>query len=312
MKKVVYNQYGTIDNLELAEVAMPLPNSKELLIKVKVVALNPIDWLKVEGNLKIVTGSNFPNGLGIDFSGVIEEIGNDVSGFKKGDEVFGALSAMKGEALAEYIVVAPKNIYKKPSSISFENAAAMVTGGAAALYLFESASLKEGDELMINGASGGVGLIALQMAIKKGFKVTAVASGAGLSFIEKWKPNRVIDYKQENVLELKTTFNAWFELAALTPFGKVKHLLKPSSVFGSLKPNPIDMLTAFFNNLISGKKHKIIMANPTQENYKDLCIWVTQKGLEINIAKSFPLQEYKEAYRFAKKGGVIGKVVITI
>lgn len=312
MKKVIYNKYGTIENLQLVEVEIPSIKPTQLLIKVKAVSINPIDIQKVEGNLKIITGSKFPKGIGVDFSGIVEEIGDSNTSFKIGDEVFGALNAMKGEALAEYIVVQEQNIFKKPSNISFEKSAAMVTTGIAASYLLENSNLNYGDEVIINGASGGVGLIALQMALQKGLKVTAVASGQGLEFIQKFKPQRIIDFTNENVLNIDGKYDAWFEISTLTSYNKAKHLLKKQSSFISLKPDPISMISAFFNNLISEKKHKVIIASPTQKHYRDISHWVTEKGIEIIISKNFQMSDFKEAYRFVKKGGVIGKVVITV
>lgn len=312
MKKVIYQRYGSIADLELAEVEIPAVQSDEMLIKVKAVSINPIDWKRLEGQLKIITGSKFPKGIAIDFSGIVEKKGDAISSFQTGDAVFGALDAMKGEALAEYIVVKEANICKKPQAISFETAAAAVTSGVTALYLLEKSGAKSGDNLLINGASGGVGVSALQMAKQKGIKVTAVASGEGLAFIQKWKPDVAIDYKKQSILEQKTAYHAIFELSGNLPFGKGKAILKPQSVFASTLPNPVDMLKAFLNNLFSGKKFQIIMANPTPEHYRQLCEWLTQKGLEIPIAKTFSMADFKEAYQFARKGGVVGKVVITI
>lgn len=312
MKKVIYKRYGSIADLELAEVEIPAVQSDEMLIKVKAVSINPIDWKRLEGQLKIITGSKFPKGIAIDFSGIVEKKGDAISSFQTGDAVFGALDAMKGEALAEYIVVKEANICKKPQAISFETAAASVTSGVTALYLLEKSGAKSGDNLLINGASGGVGVSALQMAKQKGIKVTAVASGEGLAFIQKWKPDVAIDYKKQSILEQKTAYNAIFELSGNLPFGKGKAILKPQSIFANTLPNPVDMLKAFFNNLFSGKKFQIIMANPTPEHYRQLCEWLTQKGLEIPIAKTFSMADFKEAYQFARKGGVVGKVVITI
>ncbi len=311
MKKIIYNKYGSIADLEMTEIVIPSIQADELLIKIKAVAINPIDWKRLEGQLKIVTGSKFPKGIGIDFSGIVEKKGDTVSTFQIGDAVFGALNAMKGEALAEYIVVKENLIFKKPETVSFETAAAAVTSGVTALYLLEKSKVKSGDHLLINGASGGVGVSAIQMAKQKGIKVSAVASGEGLDFIQKWKPDVVIDYKKQNTWEQKIAYNAIFELSGNLPFGKAKSILKTQSVFANTLPNPVDMLKAFFNNLFSGKKFEIIMANPTQKHYQELSEWLTLKGLEIPITKTFSFHEFKEAYQFARKGGIVGKVVIT-
>ena len=312
MKKVIFNKYGNFDDLQMIETAIPAIKENELLIKVKAAAINPLDWKIIEGQMKIITGSKFPKGVAFDFAGVVEKTGSGVSAFKIGDAVFGAMTAMKGEALADYLVIAEPSVYKKPEGISFETAAAMTSVGAAALHVFQKSKAKPGDNLLINGASGGVGLLAVQMAKKQGMKVTAVASGKGLSFLEKWKPDVIIDYKSGQALGQNAAFDAVFELSGTLLFGKAKPLMKPKSTFVSTLPNPKDMALSFVNNLWSSKKHEIIMATPTQENLRDLCDWVTKKSLEITIAKTFPMQEFREAFQFARQGGVIGKVVFVI
>ncbi|MBK8622327.1 MAG: NAD(P)-dependent alcohol dehydrogenase [Saprospiraceae bacterium] len=312
MKKVIYNRYGSFDDLQMAEVDIPGIQSDEFLIKVKAVAINPLDWKKLEGQLKIITGKKFPKGIAFDFSGIIENAGNNTTNFKTGDEVFGTLDAMKGEALAEYIVVKTESICKKPKNVSFETAAAILTGGTTAIFLLNKAKIKAGDEVLINGASGGVGMVALQVAKLKGAKVATVASGKGLDFIHKWHPDRTIDYKKDKVTNKPEKYDAIFELAGSLPFSQAKNLLKPNGIYVSTLPNPVDMIKAFFNNLFSAKKNIIIQAHPNQKIFNEISNWMSQNIVEMPVAKTFRIDEFKEAYHFAKKGGAIGKVVFTI
>ena len=312
MKKVIYNHYGSIDDLQMSAVEIPTIQADEFLIKVKAVAINPLDWKKLEGQLKIVTGKKFPKGIAFDFSGVVEKVGSNTASYKIGEAVFGTLNAMKGEALAEYIVVKKETIYKKPENISFETAAAILTGTTTATYLLNQSKVKSGDEILINGASGGVGMMALQLAKLKNVKVTAVASGEGLNFIKKWNPEYSIDYKKDKVTEKPEKYNAIYELAGSLPFSNAKQLLKPNGIYVSTLPTPIDMLKAFFNNLFSSKKNIIIQATPTQDILREIHDLLANDRLEIPIAKTFSMDDFKEAYHFAKKGGAIGKVIFTI
>ena len=312
MKKIVFNRYGSFDDLQMTDVQTPAIKSDELLIRVKVASINPLDWKLLEGQFKIITGFKFPKGIGIDFSGIVEKKGDAISGFQVGDAVFGGVDPMKDGALAEYVVVKEAAIFKKPEAVSFETAAAAVTTGVTALHLLEKCHAKSGDSLLINGASGGVGMAVLQMAKQQGIKVTAVASGEGLAFIQKWKPDSTIDYKLQSVLEQKTAYNAIVELAGNIPFGRAKAILKPQSIFASTLPSPVDMLKAFLNNLFSSKKFQIVIANTSPDYYRQLCELLTRKGLEIPIARSFAMADFKEAYQFARKGGTVGKVVISI
>lgn len=312
MKKVIYNKYGSIDDLQIIESEIPIINSDEILIKVKAVAINPLDWKKLEGQLKIVTGKKFPKGIAFDFSGVVEKTGSSTTNYKIGDAVFGTLDAMKGEALAEYIAVKKESIYHMPKNISFETAAAILTGATTAIYLFNKSKVKEGDEILINGASGGVGMTALQLAKLKGLKITAVASGEGLNYIKKWNPDSLIDYKKDKLTDTTKKYNAIYELAGSLAFSNAKNLLKPNGIYVSTLPNPVDMLKAFFNNLFSGKKHIIVQATPTQDILREINQFLSHDTVEVLIAKTFTIKEFKEAYHFAKKGGLIGKVVITV
>ena len=312
MKKVIYKQYGSIDDLQLSEVEIPTLQENEFLIKVKAVAINPLDWKKLEGQLKILTGKKFPKGIAFDFSGIVEKVGNYTNTFKIGDEVFGTLDAMKGEALAEYIVVKKENIYSKPNNVSFETASAILTGATTAIFLLDKSKAKSGDHILINGASGGVGMIALQLAKLKGIKVSAVASGEGINFIKKWNPENIIDYKKEKVDKIPEKYNAIFELAGSLPFSKAKNLLKSNGIYVTTLPTPIDMLKAVFNNLFSSRKNIIIQAVPNHEIYKEIHELLVNNRVEIPIAKTFNINEFKDAYRFAKNRGVVGKVIFTI
>ncbi len=312
MRKVIYSKYGSIDDLKIVETGTPLFKENELLIKVKAVAINPLDWKIIEGDLKIITGSKLPKGIAFDFAGIVEKKGNLISQYEIGDEVFGVLDAMKGEALAEYIIVSEQIIYKKPTSISFEKAAAMATVGATALNLFKHCNVKAGSKILINGAGGSVGMIALQIAKNKGLKITAVASGKGLEFLKKWEPENTIDYNIENIMQQNAFYDTIFELSGKLSFKKARSLMTPTSVYVSTLPFPADIITSFFNNLWSSKKHRMIMGRPTQDNYRELCKLVSENNLEIIIVKTYSMADFKEAYQFAKQGGIVGKIVFSL
>ena len=311
MKKVIFNEYGNFDQLQIAETEMPVFRKNELLIRVKAVGINPLDWKILEGQMRLMTGSKFPKGIGFDFSGVVEKTGDAVSQFKVGDEVFGAMDAMRGAALAEFLVVSEKTVFNKPAALSFETAAAMPSVGVAALRMFEKADAKAGSEVLINGATGGIGVYAVQMAQKMGLKVTAVASGKGLPFLEKWQADRIIDYKKENILAQNLAFDAILEMSGTLPYAKAKAMMKPKSVFVSTLPDPKLLATSFFNNLFSNQKHKIIFATPTQHDLQTLADWANN-GLETVIEQTFAFSDFMSAYQAAKKGGGVGKVVIHI
>ncbi|WP_233207987.1 NAD(P)-dependent alcohol dehydrogenase [Siphonobacter sp. BAB-5405] len=165
MKKVIYNQFGDERVLELAEQAVPAIQNDQLLIRVKAVSINPLDWKVYGGEMKLMSGSRFPKSLGIDFSGMVEQAGSQVTRFKEGDAVMGLLDAFKGGALAEYVVVTEKDITRKPALVSFEQAAALPVTGLSALQIMDQlAAVRPKQEVLINGASGGIGVFAVQIA----------------------------------------------------------------------------------------------------------------------------------------------------
>jgi len=135
MKKILYNEYGSVDGLHSVEVNKPIPDKQQILIKVKAVSINPIDWKILMGEVKLMSGKKFPKSVGCDFSGTIESIGLDIQKFEVGDDVFGVINPFKEGVLGEYILVNEKEIAKKPADLSFEQAAAIPTVGQSALQM---------------------------------------------------------------------------------------------------------------------------------------------------------------------------------
>ena len=202
MKKVSYDQYGGVDVLKLVEVPMPTIDETTLLIKVKAASINPLDWKIRDGDMKLISGFSFPKSVGIDFAGVVQEVGSAIKAYKKGDEVMGIADIFKGGALADYVVVKEETITRKPASLSFEQAAALPVVGASAIQIFDKlAPLQPGMEVLINGATGGIGLIALQIAKRSGARVTSVVSTKGVDLARQLGSDVVINYEQQDVSE---------------------------------------------------------------------------------------------------------------
>lgn len=201
MKKILYNKYGGVDNLYMADTVKPEPSTNQLLVKVKAVSINPFDWKVLRGDMKLMSGSKFPKPIGSDFSGIIEQVGSDIQNYKAGDAVFGVINPLKEGTLAEYVVVNESQIAIKPEEISYDQAAAMASVGQTAIQLTNN--IKKGDQVLINGASGGVGMFAVQFAKSKGAIVTAVAAKDKLSHLEQWGSDFVIDYKSQPITNIK-------------------------------------------------------------------------------------------------------------
>lgn len=312
MKKIIYAQFGNADVLQVADVAMPAVSETTILIKVKAVSINPLDWKIRNGEMKLMAGSKFPRGTGIDFSGIIKETGKTIKNYKKGDEVFGMLDVFKGAALAEYVILEEKDIAAKPREISFEQAAATPVAGSAALQIFETlVNIQQGSEVLINGASGGIGMFALQIAKIKGATVTAVVSDSGLQAVKDWGADFVINYRKEDVLKAKKKYDVVIDLSNQMPFSSAKQIMKASSAYVHTAPRPKEIVSSFFINLISRKKYKVLMLKPSPTYLAGLIKYIEQ-GLSVVVSKTYPFDSFKEAYTVVSKGHIIGKAVITI
>jgi NADPH:quinone reductase-like Zn-dependent oxidoreductase len=165
MKAIAYQKFGNIDVLQTVEEPKPSIQSNQVLIKVKTVSVNPMDWKIRKGEMKLMSGSKFPKHTGVDFAGVVEETGSSVTNFKRGDEVFGVVkNTMKEGALAEYIAVPSASVWKKPSQMSFAQAASIpIVGAAAATALEKMGDISPSTQILVNGATGGFGMFLLQL-----------------------------------------------------------------------------------------------------------------------------------------------------
>jgi NADPH:quinone reductase-like Zn-dependent oxidoreductase len=312
MKKVIYKQYGDESVLELTEQAMPAFDKDQLLIRVKAVSINPLDWKIYRGEMKLMSGSKFPKAVGIDFSGIVEKAGDIITNFKTGDAVFGLLDVFKGGALADYVVVKESDIVLKPDNVSFEQAAALPVTGLSALQIIDQlAAIGSGQDMLINGATGGIGMFAVQIAKRRGARVTAVMSTKGTALAAQWGADRVIDYSKEDIRLTDQRFDAVIDLSTRLTFKAAKKLMKSKATFVSTLPSPVALMYSFFNNLFSSRKMKILILKPNLSRLNTLSD-LTRSGLEIFIDKVYAVTNVREAYSESSKGKIMGKSVITV
>lgn len=311
MKKVIYKQYGA-DVLQVIETPVPAITDNEILVKIKAVSINPLDWKIFKGEMKLMSGSKFPKGVGIDFSGIVEKRGNSISGFKKGDEVFGLLDAFKGEALAEYIVVREKDIAIKPKIISFEQAAAAPVVGLSALHIVDKLStIKRGTSILINGATGGIGMFLIQLAKKKGATVTAITSSKGMAIAKKWGADEILDYKTQDIFAATKRYDVVVDLSGKLSFKSSKSLLNPQATFITTLPGLQTMAGSFINNLFSATKYKVLVLKSTPDSIQSLASLIDE-GIDIVVEKQYPITAASAAYKEVAQGGLVGKAVIIV
>ena len=232
MKAIVYCDFGGPEVLKLIDIAKPTPNDDQVLIKVRAVSVNPYDWHFMRGEpyvMRMMTGLRKPKTtrLGVDFSGTVEAVGKNITQFKPGDEVFGGRTG----AFAEYVVMAEKYLMPKPANVPFEQAGAVQIAGITALQgLRDAGKLQSGQKVLINGASGGVGTFAVQIAKTLGAQVTSVCSTRNVDLVRSLGADHVIDYTKEDYTKAAERYDLILDMVgnhgllanrrALTPEGK--------------------------------------------------------------------------------------------
>ncbi|MEN8155299.1 MAG: NAD(P)-dependent alcohol dehydrogenase, partial [Acidobacteriota bacterium] len=232
MKAVAYNKYGAPDVLEITEKNKPELPADKILVKVKASSVNPVDYKIRRGDMKALTGKIFPKLAGSDFAGVVEDKGSAVEDFRKGDKVYGFMNPMKGGAYAEFIIVDPEKTALMPDNLSFEEAASMPVAALTALQaLSYLGNVKEGTSVLINGATGGVGSFAVQIAKALGAEVTGLCSGKNMEFCKKLGADNVFDYSKDGLAGSGKKFDVFFDAAAKTNFSKSKMYLKKRGIY---------------------------------------------------------------------------------
>lgn len=313
MKAIVYHKFGTADVLQTVEQKKPAIEPNQVLVRVKAFSINPMDWKIRKGEMTLMSGSKFPKRTGADFAGIVEEIGASVSGFRKGDEVFGVVKDLMKEGVsAEYVAVPSSLVWKKPSDISFPQAASIpVVGTAAVTALQKMGNINSETNILVNGATGGFGMVLLQLLRQRGANVTAVTSSKGTDIAKEWGANAVIDYARENVLSRKATYDIVIDLSGKMGYKNARQVMKPKALFLNPTPKPIEIPVSLFRNLFTAQKHIVILSSPSSK-YTDILLSAMKNGLQIEVNKVFPFAQYKEAYQFAEQGGYIGKVAVEI
>ncbi|MGH3087224.1 MAG: NAD(P)-dependent alcohol dehydrogenase [Gammaproteobacteria bacterium] len=322
MKAIVYTQYGSPDVLHLEEVEKPAPEDNEVLIKTHATTVTSGDWrvrsLNVPAGFglisRLVFGVSRPKQpiLGTELAGEIEAVGKDVSKFKVGDQVFAFSGAGMG-CHAEYKCMPEDGaVALKPPNLTYDEAAAISFGGTTALDFFRRGRLQSGERVLVNGASGGVGTAAVQLARHFGADVTGVCSAANVELVRSLGATQVIDYTKEDFTRNGQTYDVIVDTVGTAPFSRSKGSLKEGGrlllVLGGLP----DMLPIPWVSLTSSKK---IIAGPAAERADDLRFLaeLAQAGeFRPVVDRRYPFEQIAEAHRHVDTGRKKGNVIITL
>lgn len=309
MKAIVYSRYGSPDVLALQEVEKPRPQANEVLVKVMATAVNQADNHILSGSLRFSTGLFRPRQpiLGSDVAGVVEAVGPDVKQFQVGDAVFGDLSALGRGGFAEYVAVPEAVLVLKPATLTFPQAAAVPMTAVTALQgLRNKGELQAGERVLINGASGGVGTFAVQIARALGAEVTAVASTHKLKLVQAIGADHVVDYKKEDFSQTGRQYDLIFDTVGNRSVAEYARALTENGRF---------VTTTFLPALLWRRgrpKMMNLMAHPDRTDLLYLAQLLETGRVVAVIDRCFPLAEVPEALRYLAKGHAQGKVIIQI
>ncbi len=315
MKAIVHTKYGTPDVLRLMEVAKPTPQANEILVKVVATAVNQADNHLLSGMLRFSSGLLTPKHpiLGSDIAGQVAAVGPNVTQFQVGDAVFGDLSGDGRGGFAEYVTAPETAVAGKPANVTFAQAAAVPMTAVTALQgLRDKGQIQAGQQVLINGASGGVGTFAVQIARAMGAVVTAVVSTKKMNMVRSLGADHVIDYTQEDFSLNGQQYDLIFDTVGNRSVSEYRRALTPQGVF---------VTSAFLMGLIfqkpwlsmkGGQKMSNMMAKPNKADLVFLVELLKAGQIIPVIDTCYPLKETAEALRYLGEGHAKGKVVIML
>jgi alcohol dehydrogenase len=312
MKSAQIKKYGTSEVIEINQsTSEPTVSSGKALVIIKAAGVNPVDWKIREGYMKQMIPLQFPSTLGMDFSGVIKEVGEGVSAsdLKQGDEIYGQAGVTNGGsgAFAELALANENSIAHKPSHLSHAEAAALPLVGVSAWQaLVENIGLSKDQKILIHGGSGGIGSIAIQLAKYLGVHVATTVSANDKQFVQELGADVVIDYKSQNFEDLLHDYDAVFDTVAGKTYRRsFKVLKKGSGIIVSMLEQPNSELMNQY-----GIKAIFQFTQVNRERLTKLAQWVDQNNIRVNVEKTFSLDEAGKALDYQKDVHPRGKVVI--
>jgi NADPH:quinone reductase-like Zn-dependent oxidoreductase len=322
MKAIVYREYGSADVLKCEDVEKPVPKDDEVLIKTRAASVNPLDWRLMQGTPSVVrlmarVSKKKPGRLGVDVAGEIEAAGKNVTRFKPGDKVFGACEG----AFAEYTCTRDSKLANKPESMTFEQAAAVNVAGLTALQgLRDKGKIQAGHKVLINGAAGGVGTFAVQIAKSFGAEVTAVCSTRNVELVKSIGADAVIDYTKEDFTELPQRYDVILECVGNKSLSQLRGVLTPKGrcvlVGGAHDVTMSGMLGTAFSALVwsafASKKVVMFIAQSSASDLELMAELIAGGKLNPVIEKRYSLNDVRDAVSHVEEGHARGKVIITV
>jgi NADPH:quinone reductase-like Zn-dependent oxidoreductase len=322
MRAVVRDTYGSPDVLEIADVDKPEPGADEVLVRVRAASVNPADWYTLTGPYvaRIPNGLRRPksNRLGVDYAGEVEAVGANVTEFRPGDEVFGGRTG----ALAEYVAArADRGIVPKPPNVTFEEAASVPVAGLTALQgLRDKGGIQPGQRVLVNGASGGVGTFAVQIAKALGAEVTGVCSTRNVETAQSLGADHVVDYTLEDFTRSGERYDLILDIAGSKSWSELKRVLEPQgtlSIVGAKSTNrllgPLPHILGLRVASIPGSRKAIFfIAKFNKADMETLRELLESGRLKPVVERRYELEQVADAFRYLGEGHAQGKLVVAL
>jgi len=312
VRAIRFHRYGPADVLRWEEAPDPTPRRGEVRVRVRAAGLNPKDVLVRKGKLRLFTHGRFPQGSGYDLAGEVDALGPGVRSLRLGEPVFAMIQSWRAGACAELAVVPEGQLAPKPSSISMTEAAGVPLAALTALQaLRDLLRIRRGQRVALNGASGGVGVFAVQIARILGADTTAVCSARNAEWVRALGADRVLPYDERPLAEASETFDAVFDIFGTAPHPRVKHLLTERGRYVTTIPNAQnaarDVLTRF-----TSRPARLVVVRSRRRDLAQLARWIDAGELAPVIDRVWPMPEAAEAHRYLETKRAKGKVVLEV
>ena len=328
MRAITIRRFGSPEVLEVvSDCPCPVPQANQVLLNVHAAGINPLDCKIREGKLRLLQGAKFPIILGNDASGIVSEVGSAVTNVKVGDEVFGFLDAYprpswtgfaKSGTYAELALTRADTLALKPRSISHREAASVPLAALTAYQILRRIGIRAGDKILINGASGGVGIFAVQLAKVWGGVVTAVCSERNREMVASLGADRIVNYMEQPITALPETFDVIYDVVATTSFAECRHILARDGIFISNAnlTNPLNMLTTWLFPVLQvvGVKQRTDYAwvKPSGADLEAIAQVIDRGRLRTIIDRVYAMKDIRKAHEYSESAHVRGKLVIDI
>jgi NADPH:quinone reductase-like Zn-dependent oxidoreductase len=305
MKAVTISKYGDQSVLTYGDIERPKPKTDEILVHNRAIAVNPVDW-KIRDGLGEMFGLQLPIVLGCEIAGIIEEVGSAVGDFHPGDAVYGYVSLQRNGGYAEYTIAKPDEIAPKPGTLDFDNAAAVPVGALTSWQaIFDTANLQAGQRILITGASGGVGSMAVQLAKAKGAFVIATASGKNEEFVRSLGADEFLDYTRVKFEEKVHEADVVFDTVGGDTLERSFQTLRRGGYLITIVMPPSNEKAESY-----GVRASMIGVQPSGKQLREINQLIAAGKLRTHVVTVLPLSEVKKAHQFSESGRTRGKIIL--